>query len=213
MAQYNQSKTWSDFRVGIVSLIAIIFLVLGVTFAGGDKGLFLQKTSRVRARLADVGGLKKGSSVTMGGMVVGRVTGIRFADDHDSKIETEMEVRSEVRDRIRTNSVPTVRTQGMLGDRYIDLSTPAEAGEVLPEGEYLTGPPATDFDKTLQEAHAVLDQTEQMLGAVNRKEGSVGQFFYDTKFYEKMVELSDALNDLVKDFKSHPKKYVKLSIF
>ena len=67
MAQHNQSKTWSDFRVGAVTFIAIIFLVLGVTFAGGDKGLFLQKTSRVRARLADVGGLKKGSSVTMGG--------------------------------------------------------------------------------------------------------------------------------------------------
>lgn len=214
MARYDQEKVWSDFRVGLATFSGLLFLILGVTFAGGDKGLFFRKTTSVQARLADVGGLKKGSSVTMGGMIIGRVTDIAFVSGpQGNKIEVTMEVRSDLRNRIKTDSLPSVRTQGMLGDRYVDISMGSLDKEPLAEGKVLIGAGASDFDTTLRQASDVLKETQQLLDSVNQKQGTVGQFFYDEKFYQNLVSLTEQLNDLIKDFKKHPRKYVKFSLF
>lgn len=214
MGSYDRLKAWSDFRVGLFTFAGLGFLILGVTFAGGDKGLLFQKISTVKAHLTDVGGLKKGSSVSMGGMVVGRVTDIAFKEGAEGNlIEVTMEVRSTIRGRIKADSLPAVRTQGMLGDRYIDLSTGSEAAEPLAEGKSLRGNAATDFDATLRQASEVLGETKEMLNAVNEQQGTVGQLFHDQALYDRLVELANQLNDLVKDFKKHPRKYVKFSLF
>ena len=52
MKPIDREKAWSDFRVGLIAFSAIAFLILGITFAGGDKGLFFKKVSLVKARLA-----------------------------------------------------------------------------------------------------------------------------------------------------------------
>ncbi len=247
MAQHDQAQIWSDFRVGIITFIGIVLLVLGITFAGGDKGLLFKKTSVIKARLADVGGLKTGGSVTMNGMVIGKVTNITFVDIHDNgvvpegggeavardsnvvvpegdgkkvveaqdknKIEVTMEIRSDLRNRIKTDSVPAVRTQGMLGDRYIDLPSGSEKAEVLPDGKVLTGASASDFDKTLKQAIEVMSESQKMLKAINEEQGSAGKLVYDQKFYNNLTAITDQLNDLIKDFKKHPRRYIKFSLF
>lgn len=206
MARYDQLKAWSDFRVGLITFVTVVLLIVGVTLTGGDKGIFFQKTSFLKAHLLDVGGLKKGSSVTIGGMTVGRVTDIRFVSNPGDLIEVVFQVRSDVRSRIKRDSICSVRTQGMLGDRYLDVSVGTKEAPPLPDGEILSGNPTSDFDATLRQASDVLGETEKVLSAVNRKEGTVGQFFYDGEFYRELTEL-------IKDFKKHPRKYIKFSLF
>lgn len=214
MSRYNQEKFWSDFRVGLITFAGLFFLIFGIVFAGGDKGLLFHKTSFVKARLADVGGLKKGSSVTMGGMTIGRVTDIAFLQgEKGNQIEVTMEVRSDTRRRIKVDSTPAVRTQGMLGDRYIDLSMGSEGAGELPEGTPLVGNRVSDFDKTLQQANEVLTETEKLLNAVNNQKGTAGRLVYDEELYRTLTEISTELRDLIKDFKQHPRKYVKFSLF
>ncbi len=213
MDALKREKFWSDVRLGLLTFFAMFFVVLGVTFAGGEKGLFMQKTEFLHACLGDVGGLKKGSSVTMAGMAIGKVTDIRFGNETAQPIEVEMEIRSDVRQRIKADSVPAVRTQGMLGDRYVDISAgTAEAGP-LEAGKMLAGNGATDFDKTLQNANSALQETAKMISAINSKEGTFGQLFYDEQLYTKMLEISTHLNSLLEDFKKNPKRYVNLEIF
>lgn len=214
MNPYDREKVWSDLRVGLITFAGLFFLILGITFAGGDKGLLFKKTTTLQAWLPDVGGLKKGSPVTMGGMTVGKVSQISFVGGAErNQIQVTMEVRSDLRDRIKTDSLPAVRTQGMLGDRYVDISLGTPSAKPLPEGEPLLGEGATDFDRALRQASEVLEETEKLLSAVNEQEGTVGQFFYDEKFYESVTAIIDELNDLIKDFKKHPKKYIKFSLF
>ena len=216
---HDQNQFASDVRVGIIAFVGVLFLILGIAFAGGDKGLLLRKTSTVKARLSDVGGLKKGGSVTMGGMVVGKVTDITFVNDtqataeEKNQIEVTMEVRSDMRHRIFSNSVPAVRTQGMLGDRYVDIPPGSKDSPVLKEGQILTGAKTTDFDKTLGQAIAVLSETEKLLSAVNQQRGTVGQLLYDEKFYNHLLDITAELNDLIKDFKKNPRRYIKFSVF
>ena len=209
----EKEKIMSDFRVGVVTFVSIVLLVAGITFAGGDKGLLFQKTLTLKGLLYDVGGLKRGSGVTMGGMTVGKVTGIGFVEQKDSAlIEVTMEVRSDIGSRIKSDSVPSVRTQGMLGDRYIEISMGTADSPPLPYGEPLKGAQTSDFDDTLREARNTLGETTKMLTAINSKEGTMGQLVYDQEFYKKLLHIMTAVNEVIDDFKKHPRKYVKLSI-
>src|SRR3989338_8503764 len=118
MPHYDKNQVAVDLRVGIVTLSAIIILIFGIAFAGGDKGLLFRKVSKIKAQMTDVGGLKKGGSVTMGGMTIGKVTEITFVDansemPNDNRIEVAMEIRSDRKSRIKKDAVPAVRTQGM----------------------------------------------------------------------------------------------------
>lgn len=214
MSKQDGTTTWSDIRIGLISFIALIFMIVAIAFAGGDKGLLFKKRSEIKARLVNVGGLKKGSSVTMGGMPIGTVARISFVGISDANpIEVTMHVRSDMREKIKSDSIPTVRTQGMLGDRYMDLSFGTKESDLLEEGKALIGKSATDFDETLHQAIDVLGETEKLLKAINEKKGSVGEFFYDEKFYTNLVQITDQLNELVQDFKKNPRKYIKFSVF
>lgn len=213
MTQYTKNS-WSDFRLGLISLLTVTILIAGLVFAGGNKGLLFKQTVLLNALLPDVGGLKRGCAVTMAGMTVGKVNRVDFASKDPAKpIEVLMEVRSDLRKRIKTDSVPTVRTQGMLGDRYIDISVGSTESPELPAGGILKGKPASDFDLTLHETHKVLNETQKLLSAVNAKEGTMGQMIYNAQLYDTLVHVTEDLNDLVRDLKANPKKYLKFSVF
>ncbi len=213
MGQFDQEKAWSNFRVGLIGFIALSLLVIGITLAGGDKGLLFQKTAVLKAELVDVSGLKKGSSITMSGMTIGKLTDIAFVNDLEkNRMEVTMLVRFNARKLIKVDSIPSVRTQGMMGDRFIDISRGGHESEVLPDDGFLIGSETSDFDETLHQASAVLNETHKVLNAVNQQQGTVGQLFYDEKFYAKLVEITDQVNELIKDFKQHPRKYIKFSL-
>lgn len=211
---YLQEQSATDFRVGLMTFAALCLIILGITFAGGDKGLLFAKTSIVKARLADVGGLKKGSSVTMGGMAIGKVEDIFFSEEGDlPKIQVVMTVRSAMRAKIKKDSKPTVKTQGMLGDRYLEISMGTADAEPLAADAFLIGSGTADFDRTLTEANTALSETTKLLAAINSHQGTAGQLIYDATFYENLNKITDQLNDLIKDFKQNPRRYVKLSMF
>lgn len=210
----SKEKITSDLRVGIVTFIAILCLVAGITFAGGDKGLLFQKTAMLKARINDISGLKKGSTVTMGGMNIGKVVDIRLLEaEAESMIEVEMEIRANVQSRVKTDSIPSIRTQGMLGDRYIEISVGTKDSENLKEGGYLVGSTTSNFDDTLQEARTTLSETTKMLAAINQQQGTVGQFVYDQTFYQQLTDITVELDALIKDFKKNPRRYIKFSLF
>ncbi len=211
---YGQEQSATDFRVGLMAFTGLCLLILGITFAGGDKGLLFAKVSTITARLSDVGGLKKGSAVTMGGMSIGKVTSIAFSESNGlPKIVVTMNVRNDMREKIKQDSKPTVKTQGMLGDRYLEISMGTEESPALSDNEPLIGAATSDFDKTMSQANDALLETTKMLAAINQKEGTAGQLIYDREFYENLNKITQELNELIKDFKEHPRKYVKFSMF
>lgn len=210
----TKEKFSSDLRVGIVTFLSIACLVTGITFAGGDKGLLFQNTFPLIAHLSDINGLKKGSAVTMGGMNIGKVKEIGFLENSpENLIRVSLEVRADVADKIRSDSKPSVRTQGMLGDRYLEISRGSAEAPALSAGSSLKGESTSSFDDTLSEAKLTLNHTNKMLEAINQQQGSAGSLIYDPKLYEKLAESAEQLDELLKDFKQHPRKYIKFSLF
>ena len=88
----------------------------------------------VDALFDNIGGLKVRSPVTMAGVRVGRVSGIRY-DNQAYQARVTLTIRPEF-DMIPTDTSASIFTAGLLGEQYISL-LPGGAEENLADGSTL----------------------------------------------------------------------------
>jgi len=116
-------RTTLDLWVGIfvaLGLGALVFLSFQVAnLTSGTRG----ETYELRARFDDLGGLKIKAPIKSAGVVVGRVSGIRFDNE---TFEAEVLFKVEKRYSFPTDTSAKILTSGLLGDQYIGLSPGAE---------------------------------------------------------------------------------------
>jgi phospholipid/cholesterol/gamma-HCH transport system substrate-binding protein len=74
---------------------------------------------QVTARFDNVGDLQSGAPVTMGGVKVGRVTGVAF-DSKDYKAVVTMAIDTRY-DQIPDDSWANIETAGLLGAKYVGI--------------------------------------------------------------------------------------------
>ncbi len=109
-------KAKTELIVGIFVIVGIVaFVYLSVTL--GDIKLFGNNNYNVFASFDSVTGLKVGAKVEIAGVEVGKVAGIKL--DVDQAV-VEMNILKDV--KISDDSVASIRTQGIIGDKYVKLS-------------------------------------------------------------------------------------------
>ena len=126
-------NTKLELSVGIfvlLGLAAVAYLTLKLgtgSMVGGDTYL-------IEARFANAGGLHAGSSVLVSGVTVGRVEGVRMEPSDYSAIAT---LKVSARLRLPTDSMASIKTSGLIGDRYVSLAPGADETYLAP-GEKIT---------------------------------------------------------------------------
>jgi len=119
-----------------VEMMVGLFMIAGfLCFAWlsiqlGDVDVFGPKTYSVTAKFGSVSGLKDGAIVEIAGVQVGKVTDITF-DPEDYEAKVVMSINQGV--ILQDDSIASVRTAGIIGDRYIDIS-PGGSDELLGDG-------------------------------------------------------------------------------
>lgn len=100
-----------------IAAVAYLTVKLGAgSFVGGD-------TYMLEARFTNAGGLNSGSSVLVAGVPVGRVEGIRV-DPADYTAIATLRVLSGL--KLPTDSMASIKTTGLIGDKYVALSPGAD---------------------------------------------------------------------------------------
>lgn len=103
---------------GIGALLFLALQVSGLTPQSGEP------TYKVYANFNDIGGLSVRGQVSMAGVTIGEVTDITL-DRETYQARVEMSVNKSV-DIIPTDSTAVIRTAGLLGEKYIDVSIGAD---------------------------------------------------------------------------------------
>jgi phospholipid/cholesterol/gamma-HCH transport system substrate-binding protein len=111
-----------ELGVGVFMLVGLAALAY-LTIKLGAGALVGADTYPVEARFANAGGVSKGANVSIGGVTVGRVEGIRLDPDDYSAI-VDMRVLSAV--RLPTDTMASIKTSGLIGDKYIALAPGAD---------------------------------------------------------------------------------------
>lgn len=156
-----------ELKVGLFVLIGLGLLFAAI-FALGEEDSMFERTYTLHTSFADVGGLRDGATVQVAGMNAGLVRNIRFSDDPSNpELQVDLELAVRFQERIRKDSLATVATQGVLGDRYINVTVGSPSQPVLGDGDWIERKPGGDLMGSLQGI------ADQIGGALSSEDGQV----------------------------------------
>ncbi len=110
-----------NIKVGLFVFITVLIFFVGIFLVTGDKKFF-EKHYYVRTHFDNTVGLLPGAYVRLSGVKVGNVDKIGFPDKMgENSIEVTIKVSREGAERITPDSKATIRTEGLLGAKYIEI--------------------------------------------------------------------------------------------
>lgn len=138
-----------EVKVGLLVVVAFIVLGVSVFLVSERKSLFTLK-NRYSIQFATVGGLAQGSPVQLDGVGIGSVQSIVLPEQVEQKMLTVwISADRRYAARIRQDSLARIKTLGLLGDKYIDITSGSPNSEVIPSGGAIPAAPPTDVERLI----------------------------------------------------------------
>jgi phospholipid/cholesterol/gamma-HCH transport system substrate-binding protein len=157
-------------KVGIfvlLGLVVLTYFTFRVSRMGGIGGRGYQLT----VDFETAAGLEPKANVKMAGVPIGKVEEIRLAGNH---ARLTLRIQEDV--RIPVDSVASIQTQGLLGEKYVEILPGKETEQMLPPGGRLTNtiPPA-NLDEIVRKVSAISENlqrfTETLANTLGTEEG------------------------------------------
>jgi phospholipid/cholesterol/gamma-HCH transport system substrate-binding protein len=211
-----------NLRVGIFIVITLAILATGVFLIGSREAMF-RSSYKVRADFDNVAGLNEGADVRVGGIRKGSVKRIQLPKEPNGKVVVLMDLEKETQSIVKLDSVAEIKSEGMLGDKYIEISFGSMEAAKLHGGETSESHPPLDISDLFAKTNTILDTAQGSLEniksatsnindislKINHGQGTVGALINDKTIYNQaaatvtsMHEDVDALkhNFLLKGF-------------
>ncbi|HAK94020.1 MAG TPA: hypothetical protein DCM87_03170 [Planctomycetes bacterium] len=195
-------------RVGFVMFAGLFVLTVGLYLVAlrptvvGDLVPFI-------SYFAETGGLRKGAPVWIGGVEVGTVQNVGFADAEmraalKKEIVVTLAIGRQFRDRIREDAVCRVKTRGLLGEKYVTIKAGTALSDEVPIGGVIRSEEASDItdvmttagetvETTAVEAALLLKELRRIVTEVEKKEGTLGKILLSDEFYRDMFARIDRI--------------------
>jgi len=127
-----------------------IFLIAGLVCLGylsvklGDINLFGTRQYPVTARFSNVSGLKEGAAVEVAGVTVGKVSKINL-DNYEAMVE--LLINPGV--KLQEDAIASIRTQGIIGDKYVKIKAGGSEQYISPSGEIMETESAIELEELI----------------------------------------------------------------
>ena len=124
----EKKELTKELLAGLFFFLGIFLLVTFVIILGGNKGL-AQSKFQVTVFYRNVGGLMEGAPVRLSGVNVGTVDNVEFLNQEfdGRRVEVTLNILSRYRKQLENNLRFTIQTEGILGEKLIEI-------DVLREG-------------------------------------------------------------------------------
>ncbi|MEP7353670.1 MAG: MlaD family protein [Acidobacteriota bacterium] len=205
-----------SFRIGLFLVATLAILACGVFLIGSKQSMF-QSTYPVSAEFQNVAGLNSGAIVRVGGIPKGSIEDIRLPGQPGGKVVVLMNLDKSTKGVLRNDSVAAIKSEGLLGDKYIEISFGSAAAEQLKGGETLASQPPLDISDLLDKTNGILDTTQAALqniqGAtvnineitakINGGQGTMGALVNDKTIYKEAAASVTAFREDAEALKSN----------
>jgi len=150
--------------VGAFIAVAGIVAALVIVLLGSDTMLFSEKVT-YHAQFPDVAGLREGAQVRLGGRMVGDVVQVAFGPiaEGSATLVVTLRVRKEFAQRIRQDSVARIGSQGLLGDKLVDLTVGTPKAGPIEDGGWLIGQMPPDPNQLIATAAEAAEHARNIL--------------------------------------------------
>jgi phospholipid/cholesterol/gamma-HCH transport system substrate-binding protein len=201
---------WADLRVGLLVLASIATTIVLILAVAGDINLFKDEME-LYTDLPGAEGLKRGDEVRLAGVLVGSVQDVEFGEVPESlqskssviiRISVDRDIAEE---RIRTDSRAILRSIGLLGGQYINITPGTKEGDPVTDGAVIRGIQETTIQGVVESSEDLLNGFKQLTARlneitekINSNEGTVGRFINDETFYVNLNKTALEAQELVR---------------
>ncbi len=130
--------------VGVFVLAGMASLAYLAISLGGLE-IFQGNNYRVMALFGSASGLTSGDSIEIAGVEIGKVGRISLSDDDQARVE--MKIRGGV--KLTEDVIASVRTKGLIGDRYIKLEQGGSERYIKAGGRIRETTPPLDIEELI----------------------------------------------------------------
>lgn len=185
-----------DIKVGVFVLLSLLVLGVLIFLIGSESRLF-QKHTEVRSAFQDVQGLSRGSPVRMGGVDIGRVTGVAYAvDAKDNTIFVGMSIVAEEARRIRADSVATVEGKGLLGDKMVVITVGSLDQPPLAEGALIPSEESRDISEIIADLKTTAAGAQRVISNLEKTTDALADETFTADVQGTMRHLSQVLKSI-----------------
>jgi phospholipid/cholesterol/gamma-HCH transport system substrate-binding protein len=176
-------------------------------FLVGNQQRFWEGRVDYWVQFSRTNGLSEGAPVLLDGVNVGGVTSMRFPPDPSARyVEVQIAVVDDVTPRIRRDTVGRIQTLGLLGDKYVELTSGSPVAELLEEGALIRSVDPVDYEALIGQSGDIVTNVievtallKEVLRDVNDDEGLIGRLVSDRDFGR---QLADQLRQTIANLES-----------
>jgi len=190
MFDMRKQLRWSKLKVGMVITLANLVLLVAIFFAGGIEKIFSPKMD-LKIQFQDVRGLRKGAPVWIFGTEVGSVREIHLDRTLGAVVTISLNMR--VQEFLKKDARASIMTMGLLGDKYIELSTGSPKAEPIERGEMLKGSVPVEISEIMETAGIsigkvgdVINRLDNLILKIDEGEGTLAKFLTDPSIYDNL---------------------------
>ncbi len=136
-----------NIKLGIFVVTGVLLLVIGLYFIGNNKNMF-GRTITIFATFQNVSGLQAGNNVRYAGIDIGTVDEIIISND--TTVRVEMIVNEDLKKIVRKNSIASVGTDGLMGNKVINIEPGTISSPLVNDGDLIFSIQALDTDEMLR---------------------------------------------------------------
>jgi phospholipid/cholesterol/gamma-HCH transport system substrate-binding protein len=168
--------------VGAFVLGGLALFTIGL-FMIGDRQMAFADKFTIYTEFKKITGLQPGSIVRVSGAKAGAITKIITPSAASGKFRVELEITEELHPLVRTDSVASIETEGLVGGSYLGVSTGTD-----------TAPPAP-AESTIpsKEPFEISDLMQQMGETITKVNATIEELKVDVQ--RAVVSVADTVED------------------
>ena len=151
--------------VGIF-VVAAIVLFGACLFLIGDQHKAFNRHVVFYTNFQSVDGLPKGAKVRVDGMDAGEVVNVQIPASPAQKFRLKMKVEDRLHGLIREDSLVTVETEGLVGDKFLLIHSGTDSAPEAPPESTLASKEPFEITKMLEQAQGLMNQAGTTITAL-----------------------------------------------
>ena len=199
---YNTKK--NNLKLGFFVTIGVVLFILGIYYIGSQVNFFSKKF-QVSGIFTNISGLKVGNNARFSGINIGTVSKVQIIND--SLVRVDFSIQEDVRQFIRKDSKMEIGSEGLMGNKIVNIYTGSINVAIVEEGDILETIEVVQIDKILRQLNSssintviITKNVAEITDKINQGEGAFGKIFADESFAENLSKIAEKTALLTENF-------------
>lgn len=148
--------------LGIFVVVGLLLFTTGI-FLIGNRRLLFEQSFELWTEYSTITGLQDGATVRVSGKDAGEVLDIEVPPDPSKKFRVKMRITEDLHPLVRTDSVAAIQTDGLVGNKFLSVSSGTKDKPMAPPGSTIAGQESFEFTDLMVQASNTMQQVNETI--------------------------------------------------